>query len=704
MKFVINLQKVTKSDVRLTGGKGASLGEMLRAGMPVPPGFVILSTAFEKFLEEAGLDGKIDDLLETIDYRKVRSVENASKKIQSLIGGSVLPADISEEIGKSFDKLGGRYVAVRSSATAEDSANAAWAGQLESYLNTTKKDLLGNIKRCWASLYAPQAIFYRKEKNLRRQKISVAVVVQKMVKSEVSGVAFSVHPVTQNKRQILIEAGLGLGEAVVSGKITPDSYVIDKDRRVISDKNTDQQNAKIVRSSISDGKRPSVIAGTPAGQKSSDSDILELADLIVKIENHFDYPVDVEWARAKGKYYITQSRPITTLRKLTENRRGIFEYLKSQRWFWGVRAEDALLLYSAKRRAYTRYIKKEYGIVFAETLLVPLKKNYPVRVFNLWQAKEFHAISNEKILRNPQVLAAYIEQNDCLWQDMEVCGKKLITAAEADDYRNSIRSFRKILGLYEIANAQFFIIFSLGLKLAENRDRLKNLRGLTRRHDTWRNSIAFRTESLSKSLLRFLEYFASRRKFTLDSSFLLKYLTMNEIEAWISGRLTDSGIRSMLKSRKDHGFVYLDLRDEKREVIDRPAEVARIQQYFSKLDHESQKSKSKDRITGQVAYGRSGLLRGKVIVIQDKSELKSKSHLIAGKILVATQTTPHYIPYLKGAKAIITDEGGLTCHAAIVAREFGIPCIVGTRIATRILKNNDLIEIDASDGIIRIKK
>lgn len=228
MPLILNFSKLNKSDVALAGGKGASLGEMTQVGIPVPPGFVILSTAFEKFLEETDLNVEIDSILDSVNHKEIHTVEYASKKIKALILNSEIPEDISKEIQKFFKTLKTPYVAVRSSATAEDSASAAWAGQLESYLNTTEENLLENVKKCWASLFTPRAIFYRFEKDLHKQKISVAVVVQKMVESEKSGIAFSVHPVTQDNNQLIIEAGFGLGEAIVSGQITPDSYVVEK--------------------------------------------------------------------------------------------------------------------------------------------------------------------------------------------------------------------------------------------------------------------------------------------------------------------------------------------------------------------------------------------------------------------------------------------------------------------------------------------
>ncbi len=253
MKYVIDLKKITKKDTAIAGGKGASLGEMIKAGFPIPPGFVILSDAFDKFY------------------------------------GSAFPKELAKEILAEFKKLKSKYVAVRSSATAEDSASAAWAGQLESYLNTTEKNLIENVKKCWKSLYSPRAISYRTQKKLSKKKISVAVVVQKMIASEVSGVAFSVHPVTEDKNQMIIEAVFGLGEALVSGKVTPDSYVIEKDSLKLLDINKQGR------------------------QKLLEKQIKELAKLVGEIENHYGFPVDVEWARAGGKFYILQSRPITTL-------------------------------------------------------------------------------------------------------------------------------------------------------------------------------------------------------------------------------------------------------------------------------------------------------------------------------------------------------------------------------------------------------
>ena len=313
--MIKNLNNLSKTDIDIAGGKGASLGEMIKAGIPVPPGFVILSTAFEKFLEKTDLNVEIDSILHTVNHEEMGTVEKASEKIQALIIDAIFPDDIAKEVEKNFKGLGSRYVALRSSATAEDSASAAWAGQLESYLNTTEEMLLENIKKCWASLFTPRAIFYRFEKELHKQKISVAVVVQKMVDSEISGIAFSVHPVTQVDNQIIIEAGYGLGEAIVSGQITPDSYVVEKNEEIILDINVVEQNKMLIKKVQGGNEWVAVSSKKQKIQKLSGQQIMALAKIITTIEKHYNFPCDIEWAMENSIFYITQSRPITTLTK-----------------------------------------------------------------------------------------------------------------------------------------------------------------------------------------------------------------------------------------------------------------------------------------------------------------------------------------------------------------------------------------------------
>ncbi|HUV80986.1 MAG TPA: PEP/pyruvate-binding domain-containing protein [Patescibacteria group bacterium] len=328
--FIKLFKNISKKDVFLAGGKGASLGEMTKAKIPVPPGFIILVEAFDKFLEETDLVVEIASQIKAINFKDINSVDKASNIIRDLISDTQIPKDLEKEFLKEFKKLNNKYVAVRSSATAEDSSIASWAGELETYLNTSQSNLAENIKKCWSSLFTPRALFYAFEKGVITQTgqkkiraktckklaycypVGVAVVIQKMIQSDVSGICFTVHPVTQDRNQMVIEAGWGLGEAIVGGKITPDTYVISKRDWVIIDSNISSQEMMIIRQG-NGIKETRVPKSKQSKQKLSNKQIIQLAKLCQKIEDHYKYPQDIEFAIENNKIYITQSRPITTL-------------------------------------------------------------------------------------------------------------------------------------------------------------------------------------------------------------------------------------------------------------------------------------------------------------------------------------------------------------------------------------------------------
>ena len=318
-RFIKNFSKISKKDVGIAGGKGASLGEMTKAGIPVPPGFVILAPAFDYFItnapkspiSETGLD--ITAQLFKVNYDDTNSIDKTSNIIRDIMQDTMVPGELAKEVMAEFKKLKAKYVAVRSSATAEDSSIASWAGELETYLNTEEKSLLTNVKKCWSSLFTPRAIFYRYEKKMVDQRVSVAVVVQQMIQSEISGICFTVHPITKDRNQMVIEAGYGLGEAIVSGQITPDTYVIDKRDFSLSDINVAEQKKMFIRKPSGGNVWKAVPKAKQDKQTLTGKEIVKLAKLCDKIEKHYKKPQDIEWAFAGGKFYITQSRPITTL-------------------------------------------------------------------------------------------------------------------------------------------------------------------------------------------------------------------------------------------------------------------------------------------------------------------------------------------------------------------------------------------------------
>ncbi|MBM3228900.1 phosphoenolpyruvate synthase [Candidatus Parvarchaeota archaeon] len=316
MKYVKWFYELDRSSLAAAGGKGANLGEMTKAGFPIPPGFVVTSNAYFDYIKANGIDKIIREETERLDTYDSSKLAHASETIKlRVLGGEILPA-IKEEIREAYRQMKNEpYVAVRSSATAEDLPEASFAGQQSTFLNVREADhVVQAVKECWASLFEQRSIYYRTENKFDHLKVGLAAVVQEMVQSEKAGVMFSVDPVSEDYNLLSIEAAFGIGELVVSGSVTPDNYIISKRDMRIARKEVFKQETMIVK--LNDKNVLAKIkAELQEKQKLSDSEILELAKTGVDIENHYGKPQDMEWAFAGGRLYITQSRPITTLKK-----------------------------------------------------------------------------------------------------------------------------------------------------------------------------------------------------------------------------------------------------------------------------------------------------------------------------------------------------------------------------------------------------
>ncbi|MDD1773681.1 MAG: phosphoenolpyruvate synthase [Methanomassiliicoccales archaeon] len=318
MKRIVSIAELGVDDIPIAGGKAANLGELTAAGFNVPPGFVLTTAAYDYFMEQNGLMKKVEKALKKIVVSDDRSLQDASAKIRSAFEEVQMPGDLKDEILKAYKGLfknrqDSRLVAVRSSATAEDLPTASFAGQQDTFLNVSNpEDLLDKVRKCWSSLFTPRAIAYRSSKGFDQKKIKLAVVVQRMVSSKVSGIMFTVDP-NSELPHIIIEAGYGLGEAMVGGKVTPDTYVVDKFHRKIINKRIARQTWKLVRGKGGDSVREEVDAGLANKQKMKDEEILALADIGNQIELHYDKPMDIEWCIEDGETFVVQARPVTTL-------------------------------------------------------------------------------------------------------------------------------------------------------------------------------------------------------------------------------------------------------------------------------------------------------------------------------------------------------------------------------------------------------
>nr|WP_305801354.1 phosphoenolpyruvate synthase [Methanonatronarchaeum sp. AMET6-2] len=314
------IDEVDNTDIELVGGKGASLGELKQAELPVPDAFVVTAETFRRFIVDSGIDEEIFRILDETNVDNSEELQKASQKIKEIIIETETPEDIRTEVTKAYKKISEKadgeneFVAIRSSATAEDLPDASFAGQQETFLNIRGNEkVMEKIKECWASLYTARAIFYREKQNFEHSKVNIAVVVQRMVNAEKAGVIFTSHPTT-GEDEVIIEAGWGLGEGVVSGSVSPDHYIVDKkDFKVkksdISTKRTmfdrDPETGETRQVDVPDDMRNKPTL--------AEEEIIELAKMGEGVEQHYETPQDVEWAIEENEIYMLQSRPITTI-------------------------------------------------------------------------------------------------------------------------------------------------------------------------------------------------------------------------------------------------------------------------------------------------------------------------------------------------------------------------------------------------------
>lgn len=318
-KNILWFQEVDKGDIALVGGKGANLGEMASVNLPVPKGFIVTSKAYFDFIEENKLKSKIHQELKKVNVDDPQTINEASEKIKKAIMAGRISPQLAKEIIFNYLKLGGvlshSLVAIRSSATAEDLPTASFAGQQATFLNVRgEANVLRKIQECWASLFEARAIFYREEKGFDHFKVGLAIPVQEMVPAEISGVMFTINPITHEKNQLIIEAVWGLGEYIVQGEVTPDTYLVEKQSLDILSKKVEKQEVQLLKiGSLT--KKAKVPRRYQLKRKLTDSQIKELAALGKKIHKHYFFPQDIEWVLYKKKFFIVQSRPVTTVKE-----------------------------------------------------------------------------------------------------------------------------------------------------------------------------------------------------------------------------------------------------------------------------------------------------------------------------------------------------------------------------------------------------
>ena len=769
MKYVAWFKEITKEDISIAGGKGANLGEMIRNGFPIPDGFVITTYAFKEFLEKTKLKDKIFGKLKNLDVENTEELQKVSEEIQEMIKKARVPKEIESEILKNFKKLKAKFVAVRSSATAEDIKEASFAGQQATFLYVTEKDLIEKVKACWASLYTARAIYYREQQGFKHEDVLIAVVVQKMVNSEVSGVMFTADPITGDPI-IIIEAAYGLGEAVVSGSVTPDEYRVDKNSMKILEKYIAKQTRMIVQKPEGGTTWKEIPKNKQQNQKLPDELIIELAKIGKKIEEHYKWPQDIEWALEKGKLYIVQSRAITTIReKQPEEEKEIEEkpILKGIPASPGIASGRVVIIKDLKDLAKVKegdiivttmttpdmvpamkkaaaiitdeggmtcfsedtYILTSEGIITISDLVKRFENGEKLKVVS-YNIKNFKVEWDEVVgidIKEDELIEITLstisgfgklgnnlrltpDHNMVFFDGKQFIKKPIKEIIEEDEYITGITyippvetpseitdkiswMFNKIRKLTEkLDEREYFSLSSAALRISEQVV-LEKLLTLCTKSKTSFTTHSIAIEHISPELAKIICLLFLRLG-------ILPQFGTNSEEDWNMFIKSSHVVRCFNEKKVPMKNVVDSLRkippikmfskvlnliyDENYKIWaqrEDPLVVPRLLSIAKRIKDFKVRTKISEIIESPIifykVYKHTPIGKSKVYTITTK-----KNHNF---VVLSDQLTPILV---------------WNCHAAIVSRELGIPCVVGTKEATKLLKEGEIVTVDANKGLI----
>jgi len=820
--LVVDLRQVGQEDLSRAGGKGANLGELMRAGLPVPPGFVVTTTAYDSFVAHNHLSEVIATTL--------REGHGNGAAIRKAFEGAPIPPEVKQTILEAYRQLGQGPVAVRSSATAEDLPGKAFAGQQDTFLNIIGAEaLLDAVRRCWASLWTDRAISYRDRQQVDQLTVKLAVVVQRLVAAEAAGVMFTANPVTGARGEIVVDANPGLGEAVVSGQVTPDHFILRKQRWDwrIAERQLGRREV-IIRARSGGGTEH--VEGQAEVPSLPDDGLRRLARLGVKIQSHFGVPQDIEWAWASGELFIVQARPITALpepapraNKFEGMMAGVFAEMFMIRpypldvtaWVPGVSGAISPLfaLLGFASPLNEAFIEEEAVVVrfnpsvprpTANILLAPLRVFQMIRRYNPlhWQA--------DPLLAETEARARDLEARDLKalsWESLlatlraalaipltgtgEIRRRYLPRAALATGL------LRLELGLLGRADCFGVLLSGVENKTLEANQALESLAARIRSDSSLAEIFAghaarelwavLEAQPAGKNFLVELRAFLDQyghREATLSSALLptwkdapevvlgiLKGLALSERRpsterpAWEAARdevlahprLRFGPLRSafleflaearcLLQIREStHFYATLSLPAVRRTalefgrrlvsvgVLDAPENVFHLK--LSELESLSgtwppppqlaetlrarvlQRKEKRAALEGtplvdpriyrqlgpvgdallRGTSGSPGVVEGLVRIVHEGAEF---GKLLPGEVLVAPYTNPAWTPLFQRAVAVVVDTGGAASHAAIVAREYGIPAVMGTVDGTQRLVDGQRVRVDGDRGLV----
>ncbi len=811
MRFIKAFDEIRKGDIAIAGGKGANLGEITQAGITVPPGVVLTADAYDFFMEAGGIEPQ--------------KFESAAQ-IRSAILSTKMPAEIESEIREFCGTLEeGARMAVRSSATAEDLDDASFAGQQETYLNVIGTDnVLTKIRECYASLWGDRAVSYRKNSGYDKQKTSLAVVIQQMVESESAGVMFTSDP-AGNRENIHINAAYGLGEAVVSGIVSPDEYICTKEGTVIKQV-TGSKEVEIIYDAENGGtKKVSVDESRRKQAVLNKEQIAALVKEGVRIEKHYGHPMDIEWAVKSGRIYILQARSITTLKEHTGKTftEKDFEGYPKVKPAKGAMREAVLFNLEKTPTPYYPLdhdfggnVGEQKGVLFSEIGINFEGGMYPIDRDGI----SYQSSNKFKLGKNVFAIPKYlkligdVDHNiKCADESLAKCRaefekEKSLSPKDVGAIGESLERMRKLIG--RTAYDRFlYALFPNAIESMKVTKVLHKIDGKLNSYDVL-EGLSYVTADMNRAMKELCEYIVADSKMTETvmnadygkicntypelggrfGLFLKQFGSKSDFncycfiaETWRENpdRFVNA-LRPMLKSggeavatKEESERHFADLMEKVREALPgrkyaafemrvkglrhyhyireatqylwesefeycrillrKLAEITNVsyedylflfaEELFEVCRHgtlgdkagliDKRKDKRafveaywdkcmKDALAGDddsiKGIGASdGLVKGKVCIVHSPEEFYK---LEKGDILVCTYTDPEWTPLFALAAGVVVDTGGTLSHAAIVAREYGIPAVVATGDATLKLKDGDVVLVNATEGSVTL--
>ncbi|OTX82280.1 pyruvate, phosphate dikinase [Bacillus thuringiensis serovar londrina] len=830
--YTKKLSELNEHSLPEAGGKGTNLGVLIQANLPVPTGFVVTTEAYRAHLKMAGLRERITVRLANLQATDLDAIQVASRDICSWIEQASMPEEVQKNLEKAFTQLTLNMgatnlgVAVRSSATAEDLPSASFAGQHETYLGVYGIESIRNhVKKCWASLWSPQAIAYRMSMNFSHHEVDLAVVIQAMVPSEAAGVMFTANPVNGKRDEILISASYGLGESVVSGLVTPDTFIVTKDgkvqERTLGSK--EQQIRLTKEGSVTETVAPEERTSYCLGEQ----ELAQLTQLAKFVEEYYDSPMDTEWACEQGHVYLLQARPITTLSASAED--------------LNVLGPDDEIVYKGKKApfAFESIVEHSpyphtpldfasfqyfYGGINQSLVEVGFKVKGEISPYERESgciALNYEGLEFPKQFSEPK-------KNNNTWTKYEAEVQAWVKHMNAETSNTSdpnqlVKLFKQALKDYQnFVYKRFSVIDQIPESVEEKIDayiiKATGKSDVIELKDLLMRALPFRTALQNQALLK-VAYAAavhgrSSKEFAKEMSLLLQEygdrpalgmgrmispatwseqpnklddvidalvvddaigdpevsFNNQEVEFQAAKQLVKAGlssveyeeftqlldkVRNAIIIREESVFylekiagclhliarrigdllvkqgtlvltddVFFILLDELQDVINGQLDIEeRIEKRklaFAKVYaahdqgihwmistgsfpvFEKEKKKSEEVMDANMIKGSAasrGVYEGKVCIVKSPSEFKK---LKKGDILVSPYTAPIWTPLFKIAGAAITEIGSATSHAAIVAREYGIPAIVAIENITNVLKDGQSIRVDGTNGVITL--